>query len=88
VSAHRHKTEDSGDNNIEAKVRELITDWLQSKCAFASERSGDIYDEWKRIITDGKKWCKELGIKWEDTMVPEHIRDSLAFQKELDQDGD
>jgi hypothetical protein len=87
MAGHRKPSKQS-EPDIEAKVRELITDWLQSKCAFATERSGDIYDEWTRIIADGKKWCKELGVKWEDGMVPEYIRDALTVWKESNSDGD
>lgn len=64
----------------EEALRKLLADWFQSALNEISERGGS--HDWQDLVDDAKARHETFGIEWDDSFVPDYVREILAMQQE------
>lgn len=65
----------------QAWVRKLLADWFQARLNEISERGGS--HDWQDLIDDAKARHAGLGIEWDDSFVPDYVRQILAMDSDI-----
>lgn len=64
-------------------VRELIVELVEAKISVAGEYSSNMIASYKEIIEEAKAYANDLGVPWDNDIIPEHVIELIEADREF-----
>ena len=67
-------------------ARDLLVAWVEAEQKVAGEFSGNLVASYNIITQDAKAYAEDLGIPWDDEIIPEYARELIEADEEFRED--